>query len=190
MDFHNSSGLTVLAWTTAILWVAVVVIFLAACRKRSTLRPLLKSPSGMDLPSLSVIVAARNESACIATCIRSLFRQDYPDLEVIAVNDRSTDDTGEILDRLAAEFGGRLRVVHVSALPSGWFGKTHALDQGMKIAGGSMICFTDADCEFLAPSAMRTSVLEMQRGQLDFFSITAQYSMNSLRGPETHNRHR
>ena len=181
MDISQSSGLTVLAWSTACLWIAVVVIFLRACKKRSSLRPMIDAPPGLDLPKLSVIVAARNESACIEACIRSLFRQHYPDFEVIAVNDRSTDDTGEILDRLAIEFGDRFQVLHVSSLPSGWFGKTNALDQGMKRANGSMICFTDADCVFLAPTALQTSVCEMLRGQLDFFSIMAQYTMTSLR---------
>ncbi len=181
MLFSYSNGLTLLAWAMVCVWVPFVFVFYDASRKRSTLRPIIDSPNSSDLPTLSVVVAARNESACIETCIRSLLRQDYLDLEVVAVNDRSTDDTGAILDRLAVEFAGRLQVVHVSALPPGWFGKPHALDQGMKIAGGSMVCFTDADCEFLAPAAMRTSVLEMLRRDLDFFSIAARYTMNSLR---------
>ncbi len=181
MDFPFINGLTMLAWTIAGLFIAFVVVFFNACRQRSSLRPMVDSPKSLELPKLSVIVAARNESVCIETCIRSLFRQDYPDLEVVAVNDRSTDDTGEILDRLALEFADRLRVVHVSMLPSGWFGKPHALDLGMKSASGSMVCFTDADCEFLAPAALRTSTVEMLRGKLDFFSIAAKYTMNSLR---------
>ena len=181
MDFPYTSGLTVLAWGIACLWIGFLVAFLNACRKRSALQPLTNSPESLELPKLSVIVAARNESVCIETCIRSLLRQDYPDLEVVAVNDRSTDDTGEILDRLAIEFSDRLRVLHVSSLPSGWFGKPHALDLGMKSASGSMVCFTDADCEFLAPAALRTSSVEMLRSNLDFFSIAAKYTMNSLR---------
>ncbi len=181
MNLPFVNALTVVAWMIAGLWVAFAVMFVNACRKRSCLRPLIDAPIAIDLPKLSVIVAARNETACIETCIRSLFRQDYPDLEVVAVNDRSTDDTGAILDRLALEFAGRLRVLHVSLLPTGWFGKPHALDLGMKSASGSLICFTDADCEFLAPSALRTSVVEMARGQLDFFTIAANYTMTSLR---------
>ena len=181
MDYPDINGLSLLAWTTACLWIAVVCIFLNASRKRSTLQPLVDCPQSLELPKLSVIVAARNESSCMETCIRSLFRQDYPNLEVVAVNDRSTDDTGAILDRLAEEFGGRLRVNHVTLLPSGWFGKPHALDLGMKSASGSLVCFTDADCEFLAASALRTSVVEMLRGKLDFLSIAANYTMNSLR---------
>ena len=181
MDYPPFSELTVLAWAIAAIWAVLVVVFIGACRKRSTLRPLAGPCPSSDLPKLTVVVAAKNETSCIETCIRSLFRQDYPDLEVVAVNDRSSDDTGEILDRLAVEFTGRLRVSHVTSLPAGWFGKPHALDLGMKSASGSMVCFTDADCEFLAPTALRTSVVEMLRDKVDFFSITAQYTMNTLR---------
>ena len=181
MGFLYSYGLTLLAWTIACFWILFVIVFFKASRKQSSLRPTISSTELVELPKLSVIVAARNESVCIETCIRSLFRQDYPDLEVVAVNDRSSDDTGSILDRLAVEFADRLRVVHVSSLPSGWFGKPHALDLGMQSAGGSMVCFTDADCEFLAPAALRTSTVEMLCGKLDFLSIAAKYTMNSLR---------
>lgn len=181
MDFPFEKGLTLLAWTIVCLWIPFVVVFFSACRKHTSLKPIVGSPNSSELPKLSVIVAARNESACIEACIRSLFRQDYPDLEVVAVNDRSSDDTGEILERLAVEFADRLRVVHVSLLTPGWFGKPHALDLGMKCVSGSVVCFTDADCEFLAPAALRTTVVEMQRGELDFLSIAAKYTMNSLR---------
>jgi cellulose synthase/poly-beta-1,6-N-acetylglucosamine synthase-like glycosyltransferase len=181
MDFLYTNGLTVLAWAIACVWVVTFAVVLNACRKRSPLRPMSDCPQQPELPILSVIVPARNESACIETCIRSLFRQDYPNLQVVAVNDRSTDDTGDILDRLALEFAGQLCVVHVSTLPTGWFGKTHALDLGMRSAVGTVVCFTDADCEFLAPSALRTAVVEMLRTNLDFFTIAAKYTMNSLR---------
>jgi cellulose synthase/poly-beta-1,6-N-acetylglucosamine synthase-like glycosyltransferase len=181
MAFPYTNGLIVVAWTIACLWVAIIVVFVLALRKRSSLRPLQDFNDQLVLPKLSVIVAARNESGCIETCIRSLFRQDYRDLEVVAVNDRSSDDTGQILDRLSAEYGDRLRVVHVSTLSAGWFGKPHALSQGLIVATGSLVCFTDADCEFLAPSALRTTASEMMHSNLDFFSIAAKYTMNSLR---------
>jgi len=181
MDFLFANGLTLLAWTTTCLWIPFVVLFFIASRKQSPLLPLTDTPGLVELPKLSVIIAARNESTCIEMCVRSLFHQDYPALEIVAVNDRSSDDTPEILDRLAREFGDRLRIVHVAALPSGWFGKPHALDLGMKSAGGSMVCFTDADCEFLDSAALRTSVMEMRRRELDFLSIAARYVMNSVR---------
>jgi chlorobactene glucosyltransferase len=163
------------------VWMTITVVFIAACRKQSPLRPLTDISKLSGLPKLSVIVASKNESECIETCIRSLLRQDYPDLEVVAVNDRSTDDTGEILNRLALEFPDRLRVSHVTTLPAGWFGKPYALEQGLRIATGSVVCFTDADCEFLAPTGLCTTMVEMLRDNVDFFSIAAKYTMSTLR---------
>lgn len=181
MDFLYANGFTLFAWIIVCLWIFFVVAFFFASRKHVPLRPMAETPGSLELPKLSVIVAARNEAACIETCIRSLFRQDYVGLQVVAVNDRSTDATAEILDRLALEFGDRLQVVHVSSLPSGWFGKPHALDLGMKSASGNIICFTDADCEFLHPAALLTSVVQMRQREVDFLSIGAKYTMNSLR---------
>jgi len=172
---------TVFAWGVAGVWIVALMTFLLACRNRSVLQPLGDEVALAEVPRLSVIVAARNETDCIETCLRSLLRQDYPDLEVVAVNDRSNDDTGRILDRLALEFADRLRVVHISALPAGWFGKPHALTVGLKSAAGSLVCFTDADCEFQSPAALRTTVAELLRRNLDFFSVAARYSMTSLR---------
>jgi len=181
MDFLYANGFTLFAWMIVCLWIFFVVAFFFASRKHSPLRPMMDTRRTLDLPKLSVIVAARNEAACIETCIRSLFRQDYIDLQVVAVDDRSSDDTAKILDQLALEFGERLRVIHATSLPSGWFGKPHALDLGMQSASGCIICFTDADCEFLHPAALRTSVVEMRQREVDFFSIGAKYTMNSLR---------
>lgn len=172
---------TLLAWAIACVWMAIIVVFIRATRQQVSLKPLETPVDHVDVPRLSVIVAARNETNCIETCIRSLFRQDYPNLEVVAVNDRSTDDTAAILDRLAAEFGERLKVIHVSYLPAGWFGKPHALTLGLHSATGSVICYTDADCIFQAPSALRTTVTEMFLRDLDFLSLAARYTMTSLR---------
>ncbi len=174
-------ALTVLAWMIAVAWIAIIVVFIRACLQQSTLKPLGNQSGLSDYPKLSVIVAARNETDCIESCIRSLFRQDYPGLEVVAVNDRSTDDTASILDRLAVEFGDRLRVMHVTSLPTGWFGKPNALTLGQTVASGSVICFTDADCVFEDPSALRTTVTELFRRNLDFFTLAARYTMTSLR---------
>lgn len=176
----NSNPWTTLAWAIVGVWCFIAVIFVMALRRQSTLK-VSASSGPTDLPKLSVLVAARNETLCIEACIRSLFRQDYPNLEVVAINDRSTDDTDSILDRLAAEFGPRLQVVHVTSLPVGWFGKPNALTTGLQYATGSLICFTDADCVFQARGALRSAVSELLRRQLDVMSIAARYSMDSLR---------
>jgi hypothetical protein len=180
MDLWNLDAWTALACGIAGAWIACMVVFVRGCRKRLVLRPMGQHVPLGEFPRLSVIVPARNESDCIESCIRSLCRQDYPHLEVVAVNDRSTDNTAEILGRLAVEFADRLRVVHVSALPAGWFGKPHALKFGLQTATGSVVCFTDADCELHAPSALRTAVAELLGRGFDFLSLTAKYTMTSL----------
>lgn len=101
--------------------------------------------AGESWPRVSIIVPGRDEEAMIGTAVRALLRLDYPDFEVIAVDDRSTDRTGAILDEIAAEAGGRLKVVHVKELPAGWLGKTHAMHQASLVATGKWLLFTDAD---------------------------------------------
>ncbi len=99
-------------------------------------------------PSLTVIVPARNEATDIASCLQSLLQQDYSNLQIIAVDDRSADQTGAIMDGLAAEYPERLRVLHVAELPSGWLGKTHAMAFAARHATSDYLLFTDADILF------------------------------------------
>lgn len=107
-------------------------------------------------PKLSIIVPACNEAAHIEHALKTLLAQDYPNLEVIAIDDRSTDTTGEILDRLAGA-DARLRVLHLTELPKGWLGKVHALHRGVQIATGDWYLFTDADIYF-EPRALRRAI--------------------------------
>src|ERR1044072_4267459 len=103
------------------------------------------APSQPNLwPEVSVIVAARNEERNIEEALQSLLHQDYPELEIIVVNDRSTDRTGEILNRMAAR-DGRLRPVHLTDLPPGWLGKNHALYFAAQQATGEYLLFAAAD---------------------------------------------
>jgi len=115
------------------------------------------SPEGpAPLPRLSVVVPALNEASTVAAAMRTLLALDYPDLEIIAVNDRSTDGTGEVLDQLAEE-NPRLRVVHVRELPDGWLGKSHAMHLASTQATGKWILFTDADVHF-EPSSLARAI--------------------------------
>ena len=111
-------------------------------------------PSGW--PTLSVVVACRNEERGVQAALTSMLAQDVPGLQVVAIDDRSEDGTGAILDALAAE-DPRLHVLHVEHLPSGWLGKTHALHRGAEAAGGEFLLFTDADVVF-APGALRRAL--------------------------------
>jgi hypothetical protein len=107
-------------------------------------------------PTLSIVVPACNEAETVEPAMRSLLAVEYPRLEIVAVDDRSTDATGAILDRLAAE-DARLRVVHLTELPPGWLGKNHALMRGSEAVTGEWLLFTDADVVY-QPDALRRAV--------------------------------
>lgn len=114
-------------------------------------------PAADDLPSLSIIVPARNEERNIARCVRSLLASRHSDFELIVVDDRSTDTTRAVLDRIAAE-DARLQVVAGAPLPARWVGKPWAIAQGARLARGEWLLFTDADTEhepLAAASAQR-----------------------------------
>ena len=103
-----------------------------------------------------MIVPARNESATIATVVGSVLASTYPALELIVVDDRSTDDTGAVVAALARD-DARLRLVHGAELPEGWYGKPWACLQGARTARGDILCFTDADTRH-APALLAHAV--------------------------------
>lgn len=113
------------------------------------------SPAGN--PRVSIIVPARNEEATIGQALQTLLSLDYPSYEVIAVDDRSTDRTGEIMERVAHTSSAqpKLRVIHHDELPPGWLGKTHAMWTAANLATGDWLLFTDADVLFKPDSLRR-----------------------------------
>ena len=125
----------------------------------------LPLPATGAWPRVSVVVAARNEAATVGAAVPTMLALDYPDWELIAVNDRSEDDTGAILERLA-KTDPRLKVVHVTELPGGWLGKNHALADGAEAATGEWILFTDADIHF-RPDVLRRAVAYARVQTLD-----------------------
>jgi len=127
--------------------------------------PLLETipPTPADAPRVSIVVSARDEERAIDGAVRSLLRQDYPDLEVVAVNDRSTDATGDVLRRVARE-EPRLRVVEITELPAGWLGKTHGLARGAAAATGEWLLFTDGDVHLQRTALARAMTLVQRRG--------------------------
>jgi chlorobactene glucosyltransferase len=100
-----------------------------------------------------------------------MVNQDYPNFELIAINDRSDDDTGLILDRLAEEFPDRLKVVHVRHLRDGWKGKPNAMWEGMSIAQGDWLCFIDADCRQTSERTLSLAMREASEHETDFLSV-------------------
>lgn len=125
--------------------------------------------SDADCPKISVIFAARDEQAKLPGALATLVAIDYPKLEVIAVDDRSSDATPQILDEFAAQHP-QLKVVHVRELPKGWLGKPHALQKGYEASSGDLLVFTDADVKF-ERDALRRVVTLLQQRRLDHLSL-------------------
>lgn len=143
------ASLTVLA---ALLLAAWGVMFLLGSVTRRALLRFDHAPDHGPLPPVTVVVPCRNEAERVEEAIRSLLAQPLPSLQVVAVDDRSTDRTGALLDRIAAD-DGRLEVLHVTELPDGWLGKNHACHLAAQRATGEWILFTDGDVIF-APEAL------------------------------------
>lgn len=129
-------------------------------------------------PRLSVVVPACNEAATLERAAATLLQQDYPDLQLVLVDDRSSDDTGAIVDRLAAS-DARVRPLHITELPDGWLGKVHALHRGLEAADGELVLFTDADVRF-SPTALRRAVAYAEERALDHLCLIPDLSSRSF----------
>lgn len=127
-----------------------------------------------NAPRISVIVAARDEQDHIETCLRSLLNQDYPQFDVIAVDDRSRDNSPAILQRLGDEFPDRLQTVTIRTLEEGWFGKCHAMREGVARSRGDWLLLTDADCRFTSRQAISRAIEEARAQEVDFLTIIPQ----------------
>lgn len=114
-------------------------------------------------PRVSILVAARNEASKLPAALTSLLVQDYPNYEVILVNDRSQDETPGILDKFD-QGHDHLKVTHLSELPPGWLGKPHALTQAYQQATGQWLLFTDADVHFKPDLLKRSLSLALAQG--------------------------
>jgi Glycosyl transferase family 2 len=146
----------VVAALIALLWTAVALRLLAHQRGFPCLADIDPETPPGGWPKVSVIVPSRNEQRTVEAATRALLALDYPALEVVAIDDRSTDATGSLLDTLAA-VDPRLRVRHVTDLPAGWLGKNHAMAEGAAAAQGEWLLFTDGDVLF-APDALRRAM--------------------------------
>jgi glycosyltransferase involved in cell wall biosynthesis len=147
-----SGGVLALAWFSRILEAAVGMPSVADIAEPEWDRKPASEPR------VSIIVPARNEEEDIRATLQSLLALDYSNYEIIAVDDRSTDRTGEIMDDvLASSKSGKLRIVHVAELPPGWMGKTHAMWTAAAQATGGWLLFTDADVLF-RPDSLRRAV--------------------------------
>lgn len=127
------------------------------------------TPPPTNAPLISVCIPARNEERNIRACVESMLAQDYPNIEVIVVDDRSTDSTPRILADLASR-DSRLRPISGSDLPEGWVGKPHALHQASAFARGAWLCFVDADT-LISRECLSSCYAKAIETQADMFTI-------------------
>jgi chlorobactene glucosyltransferase len=124
-------------------------------------------------PLISICVPARNEERNVHACVKAALNQDYPNFEIIVLDDRSTDATPKILESLAKAANLRktsLQIISGSDLPAGWAGKPHALDQASASARGEWLCFIDADT-FLESEALSSCYAKAIETDADMFTI-------------------
>lgn len=137
-------------------------------RQLQTLPTIDSEPPG-GWPRVSVLVPARNEADAIEAAMQSLLEVDYPQLEIVIIDDRSTDRTGEIVD-LLAQRDPRIVALHVEALPDGWLGKVHALQRGLEASRGDWLLFTDADVHF-SPAVLKRAIAYCEHRGRDFLAL-------------------
>ncbi|MBI3170778.1 MAG: glycosyltransferase [Chloroflexi bacterium] len=135
-------------------------------------------PAPASAPLVTVCIPARDEETNIRRCVEAVLRQDYPNFEVIVLDDRSTDSTSEILRQLAAQ-DDKLKIIHGSDLPEGWAGKPHALYQASAAARGDWLCFVDADT-FLTPNALSAVYAKSIETHADLFTILTKQILGSF----------
>lgn len=163
-----------------VAWILLGLALAAAVKNQRVLARILEGgrpggnePAAPGSPSISVIVTARDEVDEIETTVRSLLRQRADGLEIIVVDDRSSDGTGAVLDRLVHEHrqDGRLRVIHNTALPEGWLGKCHACHLGARGARGEWLLFADGDVAFVGDDLLARVVLHAEAERLDHVAV-------------------
>lgn len=136
------------------------------------------APPSADAPKVSVCIPARNEENNIRRCVEAALRQNYPNFEIIVLDDRSTDSTLTLLNDIASR-DSRLLPISGSDLPDGWAGKPHALYQAAAVAKGEWLCFVDADT-FLAPNALSAVYAKAIETKADLFTVMTKQILGSF----------
>ena len=153
-------------------------LVLLVCRYAIRRPSLVDYPPQRAGPLVSVIVPARNEAMNIERSVRSILATEYRPIEVIVVDDRSSDSTAEIVERLARSDAaeGRLQLVRGAELPEGWFGKSWAIVQGYRVARGDLLLFTDADT-WHHPELLPRTVTVLTTERVHLVSVVSRQEM-------------
>jgi chlorobactene glucosyltransferase len=168
-------GLLLLALAASGVVIVLLAINLAALPRLSL---AARRARPRRWPSVSIVIPARNEERGLEVAVRSHLSQDYPDFEVVVVDDRSSDRTPEILAALAGQ-DERLRVVPGQEPPAGWLGKPHALRVGADASRGEWILFVDADVQY-EPRCLREAVAYLESEGLDFLAFMPRFEMRGF----------
>lgn len=169
-----------LLWLVVVGWLISVFLTVYVLYRQRPLQPQVnKHPAISDAPLVSVLVPARNEEhRVLVDSIRSILSQDYERFEVIAVDDRSTDGTYEILKSLG-KVNGSLKVIEGKQLPAGWLGKPYAMQQALSLARGEWVLATDADMIF-DESALRTTMATALERKADAITLIPHFDAGSF----------
>ena len=162
----------ILISTIFIAWVYFFLYMLRSLKKSPKLESfnhLQNRTNDNYLPKVSVILPARNEEKYISKCLDSLFEQDYPNFEIIAVNDSSSDKTAEIMYKYQNK-SSILTVLNAGFKPAGWIGKNWACHQGYLRANGEIFLFTDADT-IHSPSVLSLAIEHLIEQKLDALTV-------------------
>ena len=163
-----------MSWLLASPWIVVLVLIVY---RIATRRPSLRDYEPLNTgPLVSIIIPARNEARNIERCLKAVLATAYAPIEVIVVDDRSTDGTADIVEPAT---GHRLRLVRGTELPPGWFGKQWAIVQGYRVAKGELLVFTDADTKH-APELIPRSVRALETERVDLFSVIPRQEMRTF----------
>ncbi|MBB5345985.1 glycosyltransferase family 2 protein [Tunturibacter empetritectus] len=164
----------VLAWLIALAWLWKAITSAIGLRRVPDLTAPAHNRTPPNHPSITAIIPACNEEKNIGACLSSLLQQDYANLHLIAIDDRSTDNTGAILNALATQHPAKLTALHITELPTGWLGKTHAMAYAARHAISlhhpDYLLFTDADILF-RPETLRLALAQSVATQADHFVL-------------------
>ena len=170
MNYYGAAAL-------ALPWIALPIATLVRARRSRSLDEYSED-APVNAPLVSIVIPARNEARNIERCVRSVLASGYARLQVIAVNDHSTDGTGTILSRIAAE-DSRLVVVVPEALPAGWFGKQWACTAGFAACHGEVVGFFDADT-WQTPDLVPRAVNAMRNREADLLTVAGRQELGSF----------
>ena len=160
-------------------WLAAPIVLARRLRTTPSLDDIdLAGTTAAPTPRVSIVLPARNEAVHIAACVRSIRASTWPDLELIVVDDHSTDGTGD-LAREAAAGDPRVTIVNAQDLPPGWFGKQWACQSGAAHATGSLLLFTDADTRH-APDLVGCMVRMRERRGAELLSVAGHQAMGTV----------